>query len=135
MRKALFIMGLAALVVVLAGCAQKSQQQNPAQSTAISASDEPPKQRELSQQEIESGNFRRLEIKISGMSCPYCAKGISEALMSEDGIVSTDITLEKRGGSVTYDSTKISKEEILNSPVFEGVYKATLVDDQPIRKD
>lgn len=92
-----------------------------------------PKADVLTKEEIATGNFHELKLAISGMVCPYCAKGISDALLPMKGIIKTDITLDKRGGTVIYDSTKITKEEIINSDIFEGVYKAKIISDNVIR--
>jgi len=98
----------------------------------IPAFDNIHKSRELSQEEISSGKFREVELAISGMTCPYCSKGVSTSLLQLDGIIKTNITLEKRGGTVIYDSSKLTKEEIVNSNIFEGLYKAKIIDDKSV---
>lgn len=87
----------------------------------------------LSNAEHQGDSLHVLTIDIRGLSCPACPKGISSFLMELDGVVGTEITLEQKGGTIVYDSTKITAEEIVNSEIFQGVFKAEIIDDRPIK--
>jgi len=135
MKKKNLIIGII-LVLVVAIFIFSFQSKNESTPTLskynIQVSDSPSESRELSQEEISSGNFREVELAISGMFCPYCSSGVSSSLLQLDGIIKTNITLEKRGGTVVYDSTKLNKNDIVNSGIFDGVYKAKIIDDKQI---
>ncbi|MFQ5800837.1 MAG: heavy-metal-associated domain-containing protein [Candidatus Hydrothermarchaeales archaeon] len=83
---------------------------------------------------LQGDNLRVLTLEISGMSCPACPKGITSFLLELDGIIRTDITLEQKGGTVEYDSAKITAEEIVGSEIFQGVYRAEIIDDRAIEE-
>jgi len=137
-KSILLLLALAVFISACAGTQGETQDNSRIQGgsllTGLQAYGEDlPQSRDLTPEEVASGNFRELQIDVSGMFCPNCASGISGALLTQDGIVKTDITLEGKGGTVAYDSTKVTKEDILGAEIFDGVYKATLVDDQPIQ--
>lgn len=91
--------------------------------------------RELTPDEISSGNFHQLTLSIRGMTCPFCPQNIENSLIQLDGVIKVEVSLEQKGGMVIYDSTKLSKEDIITSEIFSGVYKAKILEDKVITNE
>ena len=65
-------------------------------------------------QEI-AANYKNLEVEIEGMTCEIgCARLIESKLSKVDGITYSNVNFESKKGQFTYDTNKISKEEIAN---------------------
>jgi copper chaperone CopZ len=82
------------------------------------------------------GELRQATLKISGMTCPACPQTIKTALLQLEGVVDVEISLKDQRGTVVYDASKITAEEIATSKIFSwGVYTAEVVDDNWRRAD
>ncbi len=88
--------------------------------------------RELSSDEIKSGQFHNLNLKVYGLSCISCSSTVFYGIVNMKGIVNADI---RPGTScIIYDSREISKRELMNSILFtSGVYMAMGKRDTVIR--
>ncbi len=89
--------------------------------------------RELTQLEIESGQFHNLRLRIDGLSCLSCSDTVFYGLVNMNGIVNAQI---RQGSScIVFDSEETSKKEILESELFTGgVYMAMGQSDEVIQK-
>ncbi len=89
--------------------------------------------RELSQDEIESGRFHNLKLKVYGLSCVSCSSTVFYGIVNVKGIVNADI---RPGTScIIYDSREITKTELMHSALFtSGVYMAMGDRDTVIRR-
>jgi copper chaperone len=45
-------------------------------------------------------------LKISGMTCGGCVRGVTKKLTSLDGVTSADVNLEAANATVEYDETR-----------------------------
>ena len=54
-------------------------------------------------------------IKIQGMSCNHCTNFIKTTIEELDGIEACTVSLEDNAADVTFDSDKISEEQIKNA--------------------
>lgn len=90
--------------------------------------------RELSQDEIKSGQFHNLKLNVYGLSCVSCSSTVFYGMVNVKGIVNADI---RPGTScIIYDSREITKKELMNSVLFtSGVYMAMDGRDTVIRTE
>ena len=84
--------------------------------------------RQLSQAEIESGQFNNLKLKIEGMACISCSDTVFYGLINMKGIANAKI--QEGISCIIYDQSKTSRKDILNSELFQsGVYMAAAHND------
>lgn len=66
----------------------------------------------------------RAVISIEGMSCTNCAKGIKAMLKRTAGVISAEVSFERREAVVDYDPERTTREKILQ--VIDNMgYKAS----------
>jgi mercuric reductase len=63
-----------------------------------------------------------LELKIKGMTCDHCAATIKKQFDHTEGLVEKDVVYQRGTGIFTYDETKVSKEEIIQTIDKTGHY-------------
>lgn len=63
-----------------------------------------------------------IEFEISGMTCDHCATSIEKRFDGEKGIISKSVNYPEGKGSFTYNSDKISQDEII-ATINQGNYK------------
>jgi len=62
-------------------------------------------------------------LKIDGMSCEHCVKTVTKALEDLDGVKKAKVNLKRGEAKVTYDSDKVSVDELI-AAVIEAGYEA-----------
>jgi Cu+-exporting ATPase len=71
--------------------------------------------------------YKNLEVEIEGMTCEIgCAKLIESKLSKVDGISYSSVDFASKTGQFTYDTNKISKEDVaekINSIAGGDLYK------------
>jgi len=67
----------------------------------------------------------RVLIAVEGMSCTSCASGIKAMLKRTPGVISAEVSYERREAVVDYDPDKTSREKIVEAITKLG-YKATV---------
>jgi len=67
----------------------------------------------------------RVLIAVEGMSCTSCASGIKAMLKRTPGVISAEVSFEKREADVEYDSVQTTREKIVEAIKKLG-YKATI---------
>ena len=61
----------------------------------------------------EPKELTNLEVEITGMTCEIgCAKLIQSKLYKTEGVSFAEVSFEKENGKITYDSNKISDNEL-----------------------
>jgi copper chaperone CopZ len=73
-------------------------------------------------------NARRLTLSIEGMFCAGCARSIESSLSVVPGVVRSKVDPQSGSGQVVYDPSQISKQEIIDKPIF-ATYPAEITDD------
>jgi len=65
----------------------------------------------------QSGNQKEetLELEISGMTCDHCATGIEKLLSKNEGVKEAKVSYPKATCACTFDPSKTSKENIINT--------------------
>lgn len=67
----------------------------------------------------------RVKIAIEGMSCTSCANGIKAMLKRTPGVISAEVSFERREADVEYDSERATREKIVEAITKLG-YKASV---------
>lgn len=68
--------------------------------------------------------IEKIELHIEGMHCGACATGIQMVVSQMDGVQSVFVDYEKKLGVVEFDSSKLTKEQIVKEIETLG-YKAS----------
>jgi mercuric reductase len=64
-----------------------------------------------------------IKLEISGMTCDGCAKSIERKFEGNDGVLDKSVNYPKGEGTFAFDSSKISKEDIIETINGTGHYK------------
>ena len=67
----------------------------------------------------------KLNIHVEGMHCGACATGIQMLVSTMDGVKNIFVDYDKKSGTVEFDSSKVSQEQIFKS-IKELGYKASV---------
>lgn len=68
--------------------------------------------------------MEKLDLQIEGMHCGSCAVGIQMLVSQMEGVKSIEVSYDAKKGTVEFDSTKVTKEQIVKA-VEELGYKAS----------
>ena len=68
----------------------------------------------------DSENIKNIKFKIEGMHCTNCAKAIEKDVGKLNGVNSIIVNFVGESGSVSYDPSRTSKEEIFKAVVESG---------------
>jgi|TARA_B110000977_G_C10792173_1_gene382865 Cu+-exporting ATPase len=81
--------------------------------------------------ETVTENIQNIEVNIEGMTCEIgCAKLIESKVHKLEGVTYSNVNFEHKIGHFSFDSNKISKEELaknLNGIAGGELYKATQI--------
>lgn len=83
---------------------------------------------------ISQENLRKLNLNIDGMFCIGCSGSVEGAVSAMPGVVKVSANAKTDSGYVIYDSSKVTKEEIVKNSIFQ-VYPATIVSDKKFSGD
>ena len=59
-------------------------------------------------------------ITIDGMSCEHCVRAVKEAIGTQNGVKSVDVSLEDKNARVVYDDEHIKLSDLESAIVEEG---------------
>ena len=80
-----------------------------------------------------AANYKSIEVNIEGMTCEIgCARTIQSKLSKVDGISYSKVDFESKKGIFTFDTNKISQEDItkkINGIAGGDIYSATKTTD------
>lgn len=82
----------------------------------------------VSEVEINSENLRIAEISLPGMFCGGCAWSSENAFKGMNGVVDANVSIDTKSGIVIYDSSIISKEELVQDGLIQS-YDGEIVSD------
>lgn len=74
-------------------------------------------------------NKETIKLDITGMTCDHCAKGIEKLLSKNEGISEANVSYPNGSCECSFDPTKTSKEEIVNSINETKTYKVKTVNE------
>lgn len=65
--------------------------------------------------EESSGNLRRIQVSVTGMTCAACSNSVESALMSLNGVVKASVALLQNKADITFDpaSVKVCSSSVL----------------------
>ena len=76
--------------------------------------DTPTEKKENKKEEV-AANYKSIEVDIEGMTCEIgCARTIQSKLSKFPGVTYSKVTFASKKGQFTFDSNKVSKEDIVN---------------------
>ena len=62
-----------------------------------------------------AANYKSIEVDIEGMTCEIgCARTIESKLSKYNGVTYSNVSFEAKKGQFTFDSNKISQEDIIS---------------------
>jgi copper chaperone CopZ len=56
--------------------------------------------------------MKTIEMKVTGMTCGGCAKGVARALTAADGVTACEVNLGAGTATVTFDPDAVSEAEL-----------------------
>lgn len=74
---------------------------------------------------------RRASLRVDGMTCASCSVTVRVAATKLDGIALVEVDVEGGAATVSFDSTKVTAEQIA-AAISEAGYAATVVSDQAV---
>ena len=75
-------------------------------------------------------NKETIILDIAGMTCDHCATGIEQLLSKNEGISECKVSYQNGVGECSFDPSKTSKEEIINSINETKNYKAQVTEEE-----
>ncbi len=84
---------------------------------------------------IGDENKKTTTIKVSGMTCSYCAKFVEESISSDVGVAFVKLDLATGLATVTNDENKTSPETISKNVKKETYFDSEVVKDEEIKSD
>ncbi|KAI3466938.1 hypothetical protein Pfo_023601 [Paulownia fortunei] len=78
--------------------------------------------------EENSGNLRRIQVGVTGMTCAACSNSVESALMSLNGIVKASVALLQNKADVSFDPAFVKDEDIL-SAIEDAGFGAEILPD------
>ncbi|HUX27108.1 MAG TPA: mercury resistance system periplasmic binding protein MerP [Burkholderiales bacterium] len=69
---------------------------------------------------------KTVTLSVPGMYCPVCPITVKKALAKVDGVTKTEVNLDKRQATVTYNDAKTNVKALTNATRDAG-YPSTLV--------
>ncbi|PIN13716.1 Cation transport ATPase [Handroanthus impetiginosus] len=78
--------------------------------------------------EENSSNLRRLQVRVTGMTCAACSNSVESALMSLNGIVKASVALLQNKADVSFDPSLLKDEDIINA-IEDAGFEAEILPD------
>jgi periplasmic mercuric ion binding protein len=63
---------------------------------------------------------KTVTLSVPGMTCPACPITVKKALSKVDGVVTTEVSFEKKEATVTYDDAKTSVNTLMDATKNAG---------------
>ncbi|PID68789.1 MAG: heavy metal transporter [Flavobacteriales bacterium] len=101
-----FLAGFIVVFIIIVSCKNKESEATVnSNSNAVTVADDSP---------IDPANLKKVSFNIEGMTCEIgCAKTIQSKLAKSKGVQNAVVNFDEKLGNVTYDSSKISVESIV----------------------
>lgn len=78
---------------------------------------------------VYPNNARVLTLSVPNMVCAGCAASVESYVKAMPGVLEGSVTLATKSGVFLYDSSKITKEEIIKNTIFD-IYPPVIVSDE-----
>ncbi|CAA0823815.1 Copper-transporting ATPase RAN1 [Striga hermonthica] len=76
--------------------------------------------------EESSGHLRRMQVRVTGMTCAACSNSVESALMSLDGVVRVSVALLQNRADVSFDHALVKDEDIINA-IEDAGFEAEII--------
>lgn len=106
------ITGILVFVLVVAGCTTNTATSNQVSTPA------------------DNENLRIAEIALPGMFCASCAQSSENAFKNMPGVVDASVDIKTKKGEVIYDSSVISKEQLVQEGLIQAYDGKILSDNE-----
>ncbi|XP_047971552.1 copper-transporting ATPase RAN1 [Salvia hispanica] len=77
----------------------------------------------------DSDNLRRIQVGVSGMTCAACSNSVESALRSLDGVVTASVALLQNKADISFNSSLLKDEDIINA-IEDAGFEAEILPDQ-----
>lgn len=64
--------------------------------------------------------MKQMELNVGGMSCDHCKMAVTNALEELDGVNTVEVSVEKGKADVTYDDTKVNRDQMKEAIEEQG---------------
>ncbi|KAH6830615.1 copper-exporting ATPase / responsive-to-antagonist 1 / copper-transporting ATPase [Perilla frutescens var. hirtella] len=73
-------------------------------------------------------NLRRIQVAVAGMTCAACSNSVESALRSLDGVVTASVALLQNKADVSFNSSLLKDEDIINA-IEDAGFEAEILPD------
>lgn len=90
---------------------------------------------------VEDINYKKIDLKIGGMTCAACSKAVERVVKKLDGIESINVNIATEKATINYDPSKVRLSQIKSSIVKAGYEvlqennKEKEIDEDKLRKE
>ncbi|XP_076932783.1 copper-transporting ATPase RAN1-like [Bidens hawaiensis] len=77
------------------------------------------------------GGIKRIQVKVTGMTCAACSNSVEGALMSLNGVVSASVALLQHKAYVVFDPTLLKEDDVKNAIEDAGFEAEILNEPKP----
>ena len=78
---------------------------------------------------MDNEDLRVAEIDLPGMFCKACEYGSESTFKSLPGVIKADVSIKTKKGIVVYDSSIISKEQLIETSLIQS-YDGSITSDE-----
>ncbi len=110
-KQTLIGVGILVLLLVVAGCSANTPTSN-----------------QISTQ-VNNEDLRIAEIALPGMFCASCAQNSENTFKGMPGVVDASVDIKTKKGEVIYDSSKTSKEQLVQEGLIQA-YDGKILSDE-----
>ncbi|KAI3712634.1 hypothetical protein L1987_71194 [Smallanthus sonchifolius] len=64
---------------------------------------------------LEEGGMKRIQVKVTGMTCAACSNSVEGALMSLNGVVTASVALLQHKADVVFDPNLVTEDDVKNA--------------------
>ncbi|KAK9074949.1 hypothetical protein SSX86_003268 [Deinandra increscens subsp. villosa] len=64
---------------------------------------------------LEEGGMKRIQVKVTGMTCAACSNSVEGAVMSLNGVVSASVALLQHKADVVFDPNLVKEDDVKNA--------------------
>ncbi|XP_076904127.1 copper-transporting ATPase RAN1-like [Bidens hawaiensis] len=77
------------------------------------------------------GGMKRIQVKVTGMTCAACSNSVEGALMSLNGVVSASVALLQHKADVVFDPSLLKEDDVMNAIEDAGFEAKILNEPKP----
>ncbi|XP_024974245.1 copper-transporting ATPase RAN1-like isoform X2 [Cynara cardunculus var. scolymus] len=82
-----------------------------------------------SKEGLEEGGMKRIQVRVTGMTCAACSSSVEGALMSLNGVVSASVALLQHKADVVFDPNLVKEEDVKNA-IEDAGFDAEILQEQ-----